>query len=451
MIFRGQSSDKGVLLGMRKSLCVWFALGLPAAALIFRDGVSPAANTETAPTGAFADSGWQYQIRYSAFHGTMISPKHFITATHLGANQTVITQPVIFNGVEERSYTIKPGSRRIINGSDLSVFEIWETFDLYAPLYTTVDEPGREMVICGRGFGRGIEIAGQGWRWGGTATRLSRWGRNIIDGGVTSGGNDLLFFTFNDLLGQDEAAATGGDSGGGWFVKDGPTWKLAGVSFSVDGNYSEDAVPTNANGFRGSFYDAGGLSIGSDASGWNLIPTTGFSTNPGSVRFARQSHTYGSRISSHIPEINALINPALALADSTPTERFGNWLTVAGVTTLTAPGDDADGDGVTNLEEYLTESDPSDGEEAVSPLEIVFPEDGTHQFTLVESLDLAGRGLATTLESSVNLTTWATVNDAIEGSTTVDNGEGVRMRILTRIPGPNETGALYYRLKINLP
>ena len=433
---------------MRKSLCVWFALGLPAAALILRDGPSPAANTETAPTGDFADSGWQYQIRFGTFHGTMISPKHFITATHLGAGETEVTQPIIFNGVEDRTYTIRPGSRVVINGSDLSVFEIWETFDLYAPLYTKGDEVGEDLVIIGRGFGRGTEFAGQGWGWGATSTRLSRWGRNTLDGVLDFNGNDLLFFAFNDLFGQDEAAGTGGDSGGGWFVKDGPTWKLTAVSFSVDGNYSIDPVPSNANGFRGSFYDAGGVYIGSAAGGWNLIPTTGFSINPSDAVFARQSHTYGSRISSHVPEINTLINPALALANSTPTERFTSWLNVAGVGSSTAPGEDADGDGVTNLEEYLTESDPGDGDESVRALDVDFLADGSHQFTLVETLDLAGRGLVTSLQSSPDLASWTVVSDASETSNLQDNTEGTRTRILARTP--SETEALYYRLQITL-
>jgi len=179
---------------MDKKLWIWLFLSLPASGLIFRDGASPAANTQTAPTGEFADSGWQYQIRYGTFHGTMISPKHFITAVHLGAAETEIHQPIYFNGVEEKTYGIRPGSRRVIGTTDLAIFEIWETFDDYAELYPRQDEAGRELVVMGRGFGRGEEIANQGWKWGPAATRLSRWGRNRVDGAADAGssGNSLL-------------------------------------------------------------------------------------------------------------------------------------------------------------------------------------------------------------------------------------------------------------------
>jgi len=260
----------------KNAVCALFGMSLTASALIFRDGPSPAANTETAPTGAFANSGWQYQIRFGNSHGTMISPKHFVTATHLGNGNTHITQPMFFNGVEDRTYTIVPGSREVIGTSDLAVFEIWETFDDFAPLWTGSGEIGEDLVICGRGFGRGVELAGNGWTWGSTLTRFSRWGRNTIDGVALDGdGDELLFFGFSDTFGRDEVAATGGDSGGGWFVKDGPTWKLAAVSFSVDAGLSNGDPFSDATRVRGSFYDGGGLGFGSDENGWFLLPNSG--------------------------------------------------------------------------------------------------------------------------------------------------------------------------------
>lgn len=433
---------------MMKSIYVWAALGLPAAALIFRDGASPAANTETAPIGTYVDSGWKHQIRYQSYHGTMISPKHFITATHLGAAETVVTQPLHFNEVGARTWAIKPESRVVIGTTDLAVFEIWETFDDYAELYTGSNEVGKEMVIHGRGFGRGAEFAGKGWEWGEPVTRKSRWGRNVLDGVTVYEGDDLLFFTFDDVMGQDEAMATGGDSGGGWFVKDGPVWKLAAVSFTVDLFYSEAAEPTNANSLKGAFYEAGGLSFGSDAEGWNLLPTTGFSVNPDDGEFYRKSHTYGSRISDSLAEIELLIDPAIAWAGLTSAEKFESWLSGYGVTGASGGDDDADGDGLTNLEEYLTESDPDNGGEALAPLAIEFLPGGTHQFTLLESLNLAARGLTTVLQSSSDLSTWTAVSDAGEVSNERNDPAGIRTRVLARTSvGADE---LYYRLKISL-
>lgn len=427
---------------------IFLALGLPASALIFRDGPSPAANTETAPTGVYADSGWQYQIRYASFHGTIISPKHFITAVHLGAAETEISQPMHFNGVEDKTYTIRPGSRRVIGTSDLAIFEIWESFDDYAPLYSRSDETGRELVVFGRGFGRGAELDNRGWRWGGAATRRSRWGRNTVGGVVNSGGNDLLHFDFSDVLGQDEVAGSGGDSGGGVFIQDGATWKLAGVNFSVDSLYSEAAVPANSNGFRASLYEVGGLFLGNDANGWNRIPPFGDSTSPNSIFFFRQSNTYVSRISSNVTAIEAQINPAIVQGEQSPDERFDTWLGDFGVAAATAASEDADLDGVSNLEEYLSDSDPSDGADGVRPFTVEFLENGDHRFTLVESLDIDARGLTSSLQSSPDLMNWTSVVDVTESTNTVDNAAGVRTRVLGRTP--SETGPLYYRLQIVL-
>ncbi len=59
-------------------------LGVQASqAIIFYDTGDPAHNMESAPGGALTGSGWQYQGEYKTFLGTMISPRHFITAIHI--------------------------------------------------------------------------------------------------------------------------------------------------------------------------------------------------------------------------------------------------------------------------------------------------------------------------------------------------------------------------------
>lgn len=421
---------------------------MPAGALIFRDGGSPAANTETAPTGQFANSGWQHAVRLGSFQGTIISPKHFITATHLGTAQTMVTQNAFINGVEDRLYHIR--SYHQIAGTDLRVVEIWETFDDYAELYTASDEATQEMTIFGNGFGEGAAFAGQGWRWGGEQTRLLRWGRNVIDGFTdTSTDNDpglgeLLFFTFDDLQNQDEAMATGGDSGGGWFIRDGNEWKLAAVSFGVDGGYSlEEDTAT----FRASFYNAVGfyITLGSQTF---MIPSGPSSLNPQQLNFYQNSHAYGSRISSNLTAIGDIINDALADEVLSNTERYESWLSDNGVSALAGVGVDSDVDGLTNLEEYLSNSDPGNGSEGRSPIVLSYEEDGSHVVTLEESLDLAGRGLSSTVQVSTDLVTWSEVTDFTEVTNTVDLSEGLRSRVLSRLP--STTGDNYYRLKIEI-
>ncbi|MEN8866277.1 MAG: hypothetical protein ABF381_11915, partial [Akkermansiaceae bacterium] len=187
-----------------KGILLWVLAGLPASGLIFRDGLSPVANTRSAPTGVYEGSGWQHQVRYLTSHATIISPKHFITAAHLGTNQEQVTQQAFFNGVELKTFAVK-GTPARIGTSDLRVFEIWETFDDYAQLYTKSDEAGKGMVVHGRGIDRDEEVAGRGWKWGAYATQRSRWGRNEIGGIIaSSNGYELLHFDFSDVLGQDE-------------------------------------------------------------------------------------------------------------------------------------------------------------------------------------------------------------------------------------------------------
>ena len=78
--------------------------------LIFYESANTPANTEAAPTGMYANAGWQHQIvidRESSrnlFFGTIISPKHFVTARHLGLGapgtdaRIFVTQPAYITG-----------------------------------------------------------------------------------------------------------------------------------------------------------------------------------------------------------------------------------------------------------------------------------------------------------------------------------------------------------------
>lgn len=424
-----------------------------AAALIFRDGFSPTANTEAGPTGPLAGSGWEHQVYYLDYHGTIISPKHVITARHLGGAGEVLTRPVIFGATEEESYAIK-GERILIGETDLAIFEVWETFPSYAELYQGEDEVGREVIIHGTGVDRGAEIIGQGWKWGDRETRRSRWGRNEIKGSLwegeegEEGGRDYLYFSFDDLTGQNEVALTRGDSGGGWFIQEGGVWKLAGVSSTVDSHYSQDPAPANANAFRGSFYEASGLAYGTDRDGWEVIPASGQSDDPDEIEFYRQSHSYGSRISRSLNEVEAVIAPALAWEALDATGRFENWLAGKGVTEETGAQDDPDGDGLSNLEEYLTESHPGELSEAGRALRMEILADGSHRIILRESLDRSGRQVMTRLESSADLRQWQEVRDLVAESSTTDPGAGVRTRVLRRAPGSGKR--CFYRLRIDL-
>ena len=57
----------------------------PARAVILFGTGDPTVNT-TAPTGALAGSGWQYEGQFGSFLGTVIAANYFTTAKHIGGS-----------------------------------------------------------------------------------------------------------------------------------------------------------------------------------------------------------------------------------------------------------------------------------------------------------------------------------------------------------------------------
>jgi len=110
-------------------------------------------------------------------------------------------------------------------------------------LYSDADELGEQIVAGGYGKQREVinfnpwetkELEGPG---------TLHWGRNVV-GGINSNGNWSI--TFN-LIGTGdyvkyEVCGEEGDSGTGWFIKDGIEWKVMGVT-----SFSESGATTSRN------------------------------------------------------------------------------------------------------------------------------------------------------------------------------------------------------------
>lgn len=216
-----------------------------ARAVIFATTDDPAQNT-TEPTGELAGSGWQYQGRWLGFLGTVVSPRHFITAKHVGGS---VGGGFVFQGETYTTVGV------VNNGSDLNVWEVAGTFPHYAPLAQTASPTGQPVVIFGRGTRRGAEVIVndqlKGWTWG-AADGVLRWGENVVAGKQGS----LLKFNFDRAGGPNEVHLSSGDSGGGIFVNDAGTWKLAAIAYAVEGpwKYTSTGVTFNA-----ALVDKGGL------------------------------------------------------------------------------------------------------------------------------------------------------------------------------------------------
>lgn len=426
--------------------------------MIFADAADPPANKQTAPTGAYADAGWQFELRYKDYLGTMISPKHFITATHLGQGGSP-NQPSFFNGEEDIDFTLKNAGLRVgVPGTDLSVFEIWETFDHYAPLFQGTNEAGNEVLICGRGLGRGSALTSSlqtiGWKWGDGTTYADRWGVNIITASRLNNGNDFLYTTFDPDGVTHECALTGNDSGGGWFMKENGIWKLAAVTSFVDAARDTNDTTGDNSHFRAAMTNARGYYLGSDSQGWFFIPDnpnsynnpSAYYTNPNDARHYERTHSFGTRVSSYLTELNALIQPAIDHAALDGTGRFQSWLRNAGLTSLNGAMDDPDGDGHSNLLEYFSSHNPLADDQ--TPLHVERLPGGDLRFTLIESLDLAGRGLTGEIEGSNDLANWGPVSDLDEQSNTIDATAGNRTRILELVA--TASTKRFYRLKVTL-
>ncbi|MFN2476150.1 MAG: hypothetical protein ABR526_07415 [Chthoniobacterales bacterium] len=268
----------------------------PAQAIILYGTDNPVANT-TAPGGALANSGWQFEGQWGAFLGTPIAPHFFVTAKHVGGS---IGQIFLFQGVE-----YKTTAEFADPSTDLHIWQVAETFPSYAPLYDGVDEVGRQLVAIGRGTQRGAEVTfgggSRGWSWG-TADGVQRWGQNVVSQ-VVSGGpaNEYLFASFDQppgdrrsSAGGNEAHASAGDSGGGVFIKTNGFWKLAGIIYGIDGPFYTS--PSGAGSFIAALFDARNFYY---YDGANYVLISGASPVP--------TGFYSTRISSRMGWIRTVI------------------------------------------------------------------------------------------------------------------------------------------------
>jgi hypothetical protein len=212
----------------------------------------------TAPSGALTNSGWQYEGTWGNYLGTPIAPQFFIVANHVGGTTNDI---FLFNGL-----AYHPVAAFKTFDSDLTIWQVRETFPSYAPLYTSSDETNKHLVVFGRGTQRGspVVVDGQtnGWFWG-APDGVQRWGEHDVSS-VTNlgvGVGDMLRMVFDGNGGSNECHLSDGDSSGGVFIQDNGVWKLAGINHGVDGEFSntvDGAVFTAAlTDLRGLFQQAG--------------------------------------------------------------------------------------------------------------------------------------------------------------------------------------------------
>jgi hypothetical protein len=289
---------------------LFFAAVRTQAVILFATD-DPAANT-TAPIGALANSGWQYEGIFGGFLGTPIAAHYFITAQHIGVQSNVFT----YQGAQ---YDIR--QQFDDPASDLRIYRVLQIFPSFAPLYGGNAEIGKHLVVIGRGTrrGPGIFLNGtlQGWSWG-AGDGITRWGENDVSSiiPVPSLG-DMLFASFDQNGRPNEAHLSSGDSAGALFIDDAGVWKLAGINYAVDGPFYTDAAGGGA--FLGALFDKRGFYEG-DAPPY--APVTGDAPVP--------SGFYATRLSSNRAWIDSVIGPGMPNISSRAFVDVGDDATIAG-------------------------------------------------------------------------------------------------------------------------
>lgn len=291
-------------------------VAVPGHAMVFLDNTSTAASyNATAPTGALAGSGWDLTGNLNSFIGTPIDSRYFVTAKHAGWNNTTQYSVTFASGPNQGTFNASKTEHWDDPNSDLRVWKLSSTansFVSWAPLYTSTNEAGKDLVMFGRGYTRGAAVTVdselKGWQWSSSGAGTKRWGTNVVTGYAdyqTVGNNHLLYADFDQAAGGTEAVMANLDSGAGVFIKDGDTWKLAGVGYSVDGYFN--TVPSDSGRFLAALFDVRGLYVGEGAN-WTYYDPAPVNPNPIPSAF------YASRVSSEfnwimgiVPEPGALL------------------------------------------------------------------------------------------------------------------------------------------------
>lgn len=266
----------------------------------------------TPPSGALAGSGWQWETD-GGDCATAIGPHHALTAHHLGLRPggalhfAGLAYPIV-------SVTNAPQS-------DLELIELAGRLPGFAPFYNGTNEPGRMLVLHGRGTQRADAVpaptgAGdtRGWLWGNGDGRL-RWGTNIVsdtDTGTPDQGfvGEVLLATFGpDAVGDTGTLSTGDSGGGDFLLDDDGRWKVAGVNYAVEAVFN---TTTNGAGFYAALFDRRGFYEQDTNNVWTIDPTQ--VDQPGTVLIATRVSSYAGWLTAQIALPTATPWPVLQSA-----------------------------------------------------------------------------------------------------------------------------------------
>jgi hypothetical protein len=169
-----------------------------------------------------------------------ISSNCVITVRHSGGGAGTLVR------IGGRTYTVDQTWN--YGSADIRVARLYgANLTSFVSPYENINEVGKQIVIGGYGDGRGaiLETAGTtyGYEWDNSANTTRRFGTNRVDytaddstlGSLTS---DVIIADFDGLTDDQstiyEGISADHDSGGGWFIKVGDTWKVAGLVRAIE-------------------------------------------------------------------------------------------------------------------------------------------------------------------------------------------------------------------------
>ena len=193
----------------------------------------------TQPGGDWEGMNWDYVGSVNVGSAVAVGRRFMATNRHFS---TVPGDTVTVEGVD---YTVE----EVINAPafsgdfpDLRLLKVATPLPGYYSLYDGVfNVPNKDLIVVGTGYSGTINEIDSTWTWSTSTGREKRWGTNEFTNfaWIPSGNLQSFVIQVNFNFGDTafEAGIASGDSGGGFFFKDGGEWKLAALPAYV-GNLS---------------------------------------------------------------------------------------------------------------------------------------------------------------------------------------------------------------------
>jgi hypothetical protein len=303
------------ILDVKKAIYMSMCMGLFSCVEVEAIATADVTTSESNPTNqiSYADFNWDYVYRYKTSSGVAVDTHWLLSAAHVADDGG--SGALTING---DAYT---QMQRVFHPTaDLALIRYDRALPGFYPLHTgNVERFGTNPELLMVGWGYTGTVTSTSFQNGPSGQGVKRWGTNraaqsgfpvTVDmgGEVGSLTTDVFRTAFNLNDTTYEAGGAQFDSGGGVFIRHGGQWKVAGAIILLDG------TPPN---FTGNFI---------------------------------------VEIAEYADWINAVLTDQDSDGDGLP----DHFETSYGAGSDLQAAADTDGDGMSNFEEWIADTDPTD-------------------------------------------------------------------------------------------